>query len=243
MTTRAARVSVFASALLAAWVVCASAAARAADDQPLAIDAVGAHPSRGPGLWQVSAGWRESLVRSSGFDPYSDNDVLAQFVLTATRAFRTGPRLATAVGGLWEAGNAQAAARAEAAQLSVTRLGVVVEERFAPRPWGYAYARVAPAWLHAAATLADMASPEALGTSFDTYSVDASAGLAARLNPVSQTLGLWAVAEAGYGWVAPQTMALSPALPAADKSKAGATPFDDLDLSGVLMRFAIALSY
>jgi hypothetical protein len=243
--TRAARATLLATVAVAAVITTSARMARAADDLAPAIEVVGPRGSipRGRGLWQVSGGWRDSLVKGAGYDLVSDNDVLATFVLTATRAFRTGPRFATALGGIWETGSAEADARGQNARLSLTRLGVVAEERFAPRPWGYAFVRVAPVWLHGSVALADPASPAPLETSFSTYAVDASGGVAARLNPVSQAVGFWAVAEAGYGWVSPQSMALAPALPAADSSKAGVTRFDDLDLRGALLRFALALSY
>ena len=218
-------------------------AARAADDLPPAIDTVGARGARGPGLWQVSAGWRESLVRSAGYDPFSNDDVLTQFALTATRAFRTGRRFATAAGALWENGDTTASARGENAHLTVNRLGGLLEERFAPRPGAYAFVRVAPAWLHASAALADPASPASLETSFSTFGIDASGGVAGRLNPGTQLLGVWVVAEAGYGWAAAEPMALAPALPEADRNKAGVTRLDDLALRGALFRFAVALSY
>jgi hypothetical protein len=207
------------------------------------IAAVGGARPPGPGLWQVSLGTRASLLRSGGYDPFSTNDVLSQFSAMALRAFVTGPGLATAAGLLWEAGNAQAFARGADARLSLSRVAVVVEERFAPRPWVYALVRVAPAWLRGSASLDDPASPASLQTSFSTFGLDAAAGLAGRLNPRAQLLGLWLMADAGYGWAQAQKMTLAPALPAADRQKAGVTELGDLAPRGAFLRFAVALEY
>jgi hypothetical protein len=232
-----------AAALALMFTLGGAGAARAADDLPPAIEGTGPRLPRGTGAWQVSAGVRASLVRGAGFDPFSTNDVLSQISLTATRAFSTGPRLASVVGLLFEDGDAASVARGDSTRLTLVRVGLLLEERFAPRPWGYAFVRVAPAWLKGSAALGESASPAPLETSFSTFGVDASAGIAGRLNPRSHVVGLWLVADAGYGWVPAQHMSFSPALPAADRDKAGVTTFDDLKPSGVLFRSSFAVTY
>jgi hypothetical protein len=235
------RVSV---AALAAVVAAAGGVARAADGLTPAIETVGgARATRPPGAWFVSAGARVSLLRSAGFDPFSTNDALAQFSATALRAFATGPALATAVGLQWEGGSADAQARGADAHLSLTRAALVLEERYVPRPWAYAFARVAPGIVFGEARLDDLATPARLESSFSAFGLDASGGLAGRLNPGPHPVGVWVVAEGGYGWSGSRALSLAPALPASDRDKSGVTPFGDISASGAFFRFAVALDY
>jgi hypothetical protein len=229
---------------LAAALVSWSGAARAHDDLTPAIEQVGAKPAREPRGFQVSAGVRSALFRSAGYDPFSNNDVFVQTSVAATWALRTSPALATAVGASWEWGSEGAVARGAETNLSLRRLSAVIEERFAPRPWAYAFARVAPGWLSGTATLTDTSIPAPLRTTFSTFAFDASLGAAARLSGRATTrVGLWAVGDAGYGWAPDPHMALAPALPAADSNKAGVTTLDDLAPRGAFFRLALALAF
>ncbi len=231
--------------LAAALVAAAGGIANANDDLGPAIEQVGDAPAvgGGPGRWRVSVGGRSSLYRSAGYDAFSSDDAFGQFSATATATVLSGPRFSTAVGALWEDGSSSALARGAESSLSLSRLGVVLEERFAPRPWAYAFARVAPAWLRGKASLDDTSIAAPLETTFSTISVDGSVGVAGRVNPGRGKVGVWIVGDGGYGWARAQPMALSPALPSADRDKAGATTLADLAPSGVFFRFALALSY
>jgi hypothetical protein len=232
------------AALLAATLVAArGGVAQAHDDLPPAIEQAGGGGARGAHPWQLAAGVRSSLFRGAGYDPFSTNDVFAQFSATATRAFHTGPSLSTAVGASWDAGSAEAQARGADTSLSLSRLGLVLEERFAPRPWAYAFARVNPGWLRGTASLTDPTITAPLRTTFSTFGVDASLGAAARLSPRSSRVDFWLVGDAGYGWAPAQHLALSPALPATDRDKAGVTTLADLAPRGVFFRFALALAF
>ena len=123
------------------------------------------------------------------------------------------------------------------------RFGLLLEERFAPRPWAYALVRVAPTWLRGEASIDDVAIAAPLRTSFSTFGLDASVGAAARLNPRSGPVGIWLMGDGGYGWAQAQPIALAPALPSADRTKAGVTALADLAPKGIFFRFALALSY
>jgi hypothetical protein len=231
------------TAALAAAVVAAGGAALAAVRPPAPVAAPAPRPMRPPGAWFVSVGPRISFIRGAGYDPFSTNDVLAQFSATGLRSFATGGRLATAVGLGWDAGSAQATARGADASLSLARVSAVVEERFVPRPWLYAFGRLAPGWLFADATLDDGSTVRRLGTSYSSFSLDASGGVAGRLNPGPQPVGVWLLAEGGYGWAPSHALGLAPALPAADANKAGVTPLADLAPRGGFMRFSLALDF
>jgi hypothetical protein len=236
--------SVRAASLAASLVALAGGAARAADDLTPAIEQVGAPPARAPGPWQISLGLRSALFRSAGYDPFSTDDVFVQPSVMATWALRTGPRLSTALGASWESGSEGAEARGAETNLSLGRVGAVIEERFAPLPWVYAFARVSPGWLRGTATLSDLAiAAPTMRTTFSTVSVDASLGAAVRMTPAKTRVGLWLMGDAGYGWAPDQHIALTPALPASDRDKAGVTTLADLAPRGVFYRFALALSF
>jgi hypothetical protein len=246
MTTsegRWSRAILMAGALVAAT----SGAARAADNLPPALAGVGGGAPRGiphgAGLWRVSLGGRTALLRGAGYDPFSTDDAFGQVSLSVTRALQAGPGFASAVGLIWEDGSRGAQARGLDARLSMQRLALALEERFAPRPWIYAMMRLAPAWLRGNASLADPSVPAPLRTSFSTFGLDASAGAALRVTPPGTAFGLWLMGDAGYGWAPAQHLALAPDLPAADRDKAGVTTLSDLAPSGVFFRFAAALSY
>ena len=242
MTTRT---NLRAALLGAALVAATGGRARAHDELAPAIEQVGepAAAARGPGLWRVSIGGRSSLFRSAGYDAFSTNDAFGQFSATATRTVLTGPRFSTAAGVLWEDGTATSTARGSESSLSVMRLGLVLEERFAPRPWAYVLVRVAPAWLRGKASIDDLSIAAPLETSFSSYGVDASVGVAGRLNPGRGKVGVWVMGDGGYGWAQAQSMALTPALPSTDRDKAGVTTLADLAPRGLFLRFALALSY
>jgi hypothetical protein len=228
-----------------ALVLAADGVANAHDDLDPAIEQLGgARPAVvAPGRWRVTVGGRSSLYRSAGYDAFSSDDAFGQFSATATATVLAGARFSTAVGALWEDGASSAMARGAESTLSLSRLGVVLEERFAPRPWAYAFVRVAPAWLRGKASIDDTSIAAPLETTFSTISVDGSVGVAGRVNPGRGKVGVWIVGDGGYGWARAQSMALSPALPSADRDKAGVTTLADLAPSGVFFRFALALSY
>jgi hypothetical protein len=228
--------------LAAALVASSAGVARAYDELPPALEQVGAVAPR-PQPWQVSLGVRSALFRGAGYDPFSTDDVFAQGAATATRAFRTGAGLATAVGVLWESGSQDATARGAASNLSLLRLGAVLEERFAPRPWIYAFARLSPSWLRGKASLTDPTIAAPLRTTFSTFGVDASVGAAALLGPRVGRVGFWVVGDAGYGWAPDQRLALAPDLPAGDRDKAGVTRLTDLAPRGIFYRLAVALTF
>jgi hypothetical protein len=135
MTTRTKAWTAILGAALAA---ATGGRARAADGLAPAIEQVGAPargPASGPGRWRVSAGVRSSLFRSAGYDAFATDDTFTQFSATATRTVVAGSRLSSAAGLLWEDGSSDATARGAPSSLSLMRLGLLLEERFAPLPW------------------------------------------------------------------------------------------------------------
>lgn len=247
MTTNDLVRSVIAGAVLVALGGAAGGGARAQyayppPSPPLTIvEPAPAAPRAEP--WQIAAGFRTALFRSSGYDPFGTDDSFTQLSVTATRAFATSRSFATAVGVAWDSGGADAQARGSDASLSLSRLGAVVEERWAPRPWVYAFARLSPAWLHGDAEVVEPTIAKSLRTTFSTFSLDASLGGALRVGPRTGVVGLWLLFDSGYGWAPDQRIALSPALAAQDADKAGVTTFADFAPRGVFFRGAVALAF
>ncbi|HVZ74393.1 MAG TPA: hypothetical protein VHJ20_18560 [Polyangia bacterium] len=221
----------------------AAGPAAAADNLAPAIEQVGGEPAPGSGRFEVTVGVRTSLFKGAGFDPFSSSDAFSQTSARASWAVLQRARWATAVGALFEWGDASADARGAQAQLSLTRFGVLLEERLALGPHARVVGRLAPAWLTGRATLDDPSLPVALGRSFSTIAVDASAGVEARLNAPGSTVGVWAVGEGGYGWAPTQTMTFTPQLAVADRDKAGATTLPDFAPRGGFFRLGLALTY
>ena len=193
--------------------------------------------------WQAALGIRTSVVRDAGFDPFSTGDALAQFSASVMRTLRAGEGFVPALGLAADIGSSSANARGADAQLNTWRLALVLEPRFVPAPGFYVGARIAPGLLHLSARLNDSSTPAPLSTAYWAPSVDASLGGGARLNPGMGSIGLWLVADAGYGWAPRRDLTLVPELPARDASKAGATELGSLSTRGMFGRVSLAVSY
>jgi hypothetical protein len=193
--------------------------------------------------WQLALGIRTSVVRDAGFDPFSTGDLLAQFSATLLHTLRAGEGLVPALGVSADFGSSSAIARGADAQLDTWRLALHLEPRFVPAPGFYLAARIAPGLQHTSATLTDGSAPAPLSIAYSTLSVDASLGGGVRLNPGTSPIGLWLVADAGYGWAPRRNLTLVPELPARDASKAGATELGSLSARGMFGRMSLAVSY
>ena len=218
--------------------------APAAEGPPALLPAGGGErPAPGADRWQASIGVRASLLRDPGFDPFSTNNGLAQVSFAVTHALRTGTGVVPALGLTLDMGGADAFARGADAHLSLTRLAVVLEPRWVPRPGLYLAARLVPGLLRATATLRDASTPVSLTTSYWTPSIDASLGAGLRLNGWSAPVGLWVLAEGGYGWAPRRDLTLAPALPAGDAQKAGAIALGSFAARGPFLRVSLAVTY
>jgi hypothetical protein len=194
--------------------------------------------------WQAALGMRTSWIRSAGFDPFSDNDALAQGSLAVTRALDLGlPALSLVLGLSLDLGHSDAVTRAIDADLDLQRTALVLEPRYLLAPGVYIGLRLAPGLQHLSASLHDRSAPSALAAAFWVPSVDASLTAGARLNPAAARVGVWLLAEGGYGWSPARDLTLSPELPPGDASKAGAISLGTLSARGPFLRISLALGY
>lgn len=195
--------------------------------------------------WQATVGVRTTFIKDAGFDPFSSNDAFTQFSLSASRVAVRHDRTAFVAGLILDAGSAESTARDAPSKLSLTRLSALAEGRYQPWARLFGFARVAPGLLRGSASLQDASSPasSSLTTSFNAFSLDASAGAALRFGSLGDTrLGVWLIGDGGYGWVQSEHLVLAPSL-GADQSKAGALDLGFLAARGGFFRLALALSY
>jgi hypothetical protein len=227
-------------------IIATLATARAAGAQPMPpqIQESGAPPVAAP-RWTLAAGVRTLFVKDPGLDPFSTDDALPQFSLTGTGAILRRDSLALAAGLELDAGSSTATARFASTRLALTTFSVIVEGQYQPARRVNLFARLSPGLLHGAASMADASAPAGaeLGTTFNTFSLEAAAGGAFCIAVLPGTrAGLWLSADGGYAWAAAQQMVLAPSL-GADQNKAGAQNLGTLAPRGGFFRIALGLSY
>ena len=223
--------------------VASLAGARAAGAQQI-IEKSASPPLAAP-TWTLAAGVRTLYVKDPGLDPFSADDALPQFSLSGTRAIVHRGSLALAAGLELDAGGSSATARAASSHLALTTFSAIVEGRYQPVWRLHLYARLSPGLLHGAASMSDPSAPAAadVGTSFDTFSLEATAGGAFCIAVIpGSRVGVWLFADGGYAWAPSQRMVLTPSL-GADQNKAGAQDLGTLAPRGGLFRIALGLSY
>jgi hypothetical protein len=204
-----------------------------------------APPVLRPPTWEVSAGVRTMYIKSAGFDPFSSDDGFVQFSLSALGVIARRDRLSFAVGLGLDLGSSSATARGAPSSLTLTHLSALAEARYQPWSRLYLFARVAPGFVHGTATIDDASSPSSSGLTadFDAFSLDAGGGAAFCLGAVGAArVGVWLLADGGYGWVAGQDLILAPTLNA-DQSKAGTLDLGTLAPRGGFFRISMALGY
>jgi hypothetical protein len=231
-------------ALLLALASVAAFCARRAEAQTAVVTEA---PKARRDVWQLAGGVRSMFVRSSGLDPFSEDDHLAQFSAALSRELGTpvprGPGLAVGLG--FDAGSTSSVARAAETSLSVTRLLAFIEGRYHLSPRFYGFGRLAPGLAHTSARLREPSAPAgaALVAERSTFALDASVGAAFCVSDVDHKVGVWLLADAGYGWAPARPMRLTADLSERDQERVAPLDLGPFAPRGVLLRFALALSY
>lgn len=206
-------------------------------------------PRRGLPARTVSleAGARMSFVTDDGFDPYSDRDLLPQASLGAGLVVLGRGPLSLAVRGGWDLGIVGAKPRETSTTLTVHRLGVGPEARYAFAPWLAAYVRTSAAAIHLRATIEEPDFDRPLHARTWAFGLDAIGGLAFRVGRFgagdAPAAELWITAEAGYGFAAEADMVFTPASVPDETRHFGDTVLPPLRPSGPTNRFALALTF
>jgi hypothetical protein len=237
-------------------------ATRTADTAEWSMPTVGAEARRPDlvprrGRFVLTAGVRTDLVTSTGLDPFSDSDALAQSSLAVR--YVVSPRHAPGFGaGLdWDHGSFSSTARGSRTQLDTDRFSLTIEGRLPLASHLFGVARVAPGILRRSARLTDGSIPDpAYSTTsgltaeqvLSTVSVDGSLGLdllVAEAHPgLGAPIGFWLTGDAGYSYSAGRNLVLA--------SEAGQTPagrtdepirLGQLALRGGFFRLAVSVSF
>lgn len=197
-------------------------------------------------MWRLEMGYRGSFVPSAGFDPFSTNDFLPQFSISASRTLLSRGAFSFAPGLAWDYGASSATARGDATSLAMHRLTVPLEGRVHFVPWGYAFLRAAPGVVALAAEVDDSSSAANLIKNRWLFATDVSAGFAWLVWPqrgAGHVPRLWLQADGGYGWVASERLDLSPALASGDARAVSGVDLGGVAMSGAFFRAAAAVSF
>lgn len=204
--------------------------------------------NRREGDWRVEAGYRGSFIRSSGYEPFSNNGYFPEFSVSASHTLFEDGRFSVAGGLAWDVGNSSALVReADQASLVMQRLTGVLEGRLHFGRWGYGYLRVAPGTAWEKVEVDDTASPAPLEKTNWLFATDLSAGYAWLLWPRNEATKLeprvWLQGEGGYGWVAGQELTLNPALPSSSPVRTAGVDLGALAMAGGFFRVAAAVTF
>lgn len=202
-------------------------------------------PNAKPETVQGTVGVRGMLIRSTGYDPFSTNDILPQISLALQHPFARQGAFGFSAGVGMDYGESNADARGTPSTFKAWRLSVILEGRYYPRPYAYGFARLAPGMLRSAAALSDDSSPNGnqLADHFDVPALDASAGAAFRVSGPANPVAAWICVETGYGWARSHHLLLAPAAPPRDEPKLAPVDLGTIDPRGAFMRFALAITY
>lgn len=198
--------------------------------------------------WEALIGVRSAYITDAGFDPYANDNALTQFSLGAGRTLLARDRFSLAVMGYWDYGARQSTARGDPTRLQVHRLALGPEVRFHFFPRLYAFARTAPALLHATAELEESTAGTVLYSRSWLAGFDATGGAAFELwgpaRVTSHDPRFWVVAEGGYGWAATDEISLSPdSGNAAAPVRVAALDLPPLILRGAMFRLAAMATF
>jgi hypothetical protein len=211
--------------------------------------AEGERPSRPMGealpVWTGEIGYRASFVTDPGLNPFSPDDQLGQFSMGAERAVFARGRFAFATGLFWDVGGTSATARGDDASIIVHRFTLPLEARFGFAPWLYAFTRASAGAALVRAEVDDFTAPAHLIHSSWVPVLDLSAGGAYRIGNGGGEgkLGVWVIAEGGYGWAGRASLLLSPDLASDDPRRTGSVDLGTISLHGAFLRTGLALAF
>lgn len=196
---------------------------------------------RGPEL-TLGASVRGMLIPSSGFDPYSNNDVLTQFGLSAGITLfrtRTTAMIASAE---WAFGGKSAQARGTPAGLFTHRLGGALETRFQPGSRLYLSLRLAPAAFALLASVDDPSLGRPLVARAWTWTAEATAGVGVVLCTDCRARVTFS-GDVGYAFAGTATMSYAPIADENDQRKYGSMMLPPLKPAGGVSRLGMSVSF
>jgi hypothetical protein len=210
--------------------------------------------ARPPLRLEVDFGFRSSVVRSAGFEAFSNDKALTQGVLSA--GYRLGSLMSGfTVGFEWNDGGKVAQVRGSTSSIGVNRLAASLQCRVFLWRRLLAFGRLAPGAVRVNTTLEEPSvAPSAAQDVSPTLSqtkwlpaLDASAGLGLRFGDLrgvsTPVFGLWLLAEAGYSYAPSYDLVLaSSSRPLPNRTDAPVR-LGNFSPSAIFMRFAVALTF
>ena len=195
----------------------------------------------------VSIGWRQAFVKNAGLDPFSKDDSVPQFSLSAGRTLLASDKLSLVALALWDTGSMESTARGAKTSLVVNRLTLGAEGRYHIFRRFYAFGRVAPGALNWNATLADNAAGGERTANAWSFATDLSAGAAFEFagdnRGHSTRPRAWVGFDGGYGFAGSSKVALEPADDASAPVRTQPLTFADLAVRGPFIRFSLNGTY
>lgn len=191
-------------------------------------------------------GARTQFVNSSGFNPFSQNDVLPQFSVGASFAFWARDQLSLAAVAGFDYGGSSANLRSDEASIDLRRFSLAPEARYHLLRILVLTAKVGPTLTREAAEVSGALRTPLVKTGWK-FGFDATAGAALELwgyeSGASRKPRLWLMGEGGYGWTAPMKLTFEPE--DAGSVPQRLTPLDlgELSVAGPLFRITAGLSF
>ena len=195
----------------------------------------------------VSIGWRQAWVANSGLDPFSENNAVPQFSLSAGRTLLADGNLSLVALVLWDIGVLESTARGAKTELAVNRLTLGAEGRYHFLRRLYAFGRVAPGALNWSASVEDGLSGLNQTDSAWTFAGDLSAGamfeFAGDNRGASTRPRAWLGFDGGYGWAGSSKVNLKPEDEAQAPVRSEPLALGDLAIRGPFLRFSVSGTY
>ena len=196
---------------------------------------------------QASLGVRVSKVADAGFDPFAESDELVQVSLGLGAMLVRRERWSLAAVGFWDYGEQSSTARGQPSSIGLHRLTIGPEARYHLLPPLYVFVHVLPAFARSSAAIEDGVAQVTRSARHWSYGVDAAAGAAYEVYGVRNGEAIrpriWALAEAGYGYLGRTSLRLEP--DAGDGAPERSAPVDlgSVSLKGPYLRVSAAVSF
>jgi hypothetical protein len=190
----------------------------------------------------LSVGPRLLVIPAAGYDPYSTNDVLAQFAISGgVTLFHSGT--ASMIASLeWDFGGKSASARGQDASLFVHRLAGSLETRWQPVSRLYFSAKLAPGALRLLGSISDPVQSSPLLARAWTWNLEATGGAGLLLGRTARAQ-FWLTGEIGYAFAGEAQMAFAHAATEDDPRNYGTTMLPPLKLAGGVGKLGVAVSF
>ncbi len=189
---------------------------------------------------EIAAGARVMVVSSTGLDPYSSGDVLAQASVGFAQTVVKLDRFSLLGVAEYDFGMAGASVRGNESSLAVHRMALGLESRLRVASRLYLFAKAAPSVLALRGSITTGAAEPLVARPW-TWGLDTTGGGGLRLGGIATSL--WLVGEVGYAFGGEAPMRYAPAADASDPQRYGTVMLPTLRLAGPVSRLALAIAF